>query len=69
MSELITNKGIVIQVLSPYRFRVFIKELDIELDAILSRKLKDGYKLTLKVGDEVIIKLSPYDLTQGVIDR
>lgn len=59
-------EGIVTAVNKGTKFKVKLKDNDIEVDCTLSGKLRMN-KIHVLLGDKVTIALSPYDLTRGII--
>lgn len=58
-------KGIVIETLPDTKFRVKLQN-DHEILAYLCGKMRKNYIRILE-GDEVMVEISPYDLTKGRI--
>ncbi|MCK4592320.1 translation initiation factor IF-1 [Candidatus Parcubacteria bacterium] len=67
MKEIVQVEGVVIETLPGTKFKVKIDEGH-ELLAHISGKMRMNY-IKILPGDNVIIEMSPYDLTKGRIVR
>ena len=67
MKEIVQVEGIVMETLPGTKFKVKIDE-DHELLAHISGKMRMNY-IKILPGDNVIVEMSPYDLTKGRIVR
>ena len=59
-------EGVVLENLPNARFRVKLEELDTEVLAHVSGKMRMHY-IRILPGDKVRVELSPYDMTRGRI--
>lgn len=59
-------EGVVLENLPNARFRVKLEELDTEVLAHVSGKMRLHY-IRILPGDKVRVELSPYDMTRGRI--
>lgn len=64
-SDLIEMNGTVVECLPNTKFKVVLESGQV-IDAYLSGKLKQN-KIRIMLEDEVVLALSPYDLTKGRI--
>ena len=64
--EEIECAGVVLEVLRDAQFRVKLDETDHVVLARISGKIR-RHNIHIVQGDEVKLKLSPYDLTKGLI--
>ncbi|MCK5721531.1 MAG: translation initiation factor IF-1 [Gammaproteobacteria bacterium] len=67
MKEIVQVEGIVMETLPGTKFKVKIDEGH-ELLAHISGKMRMNY-IKILPGDNVIVEMSPYDLTKGRIVR
>ena len=67
MKEIVQVEGVVIETLPGTKFKVKVDEGH-ELLAHISGKMRMNY-IKILPGDNVIIEMSPYDLTKGRIIR
>ncbi|MCK5332794.1 translation initiation factor IF-1 [Candidatus Parcubacteria bacterium] len=67
MKEIVQVEGIVTETLPGTKFKVQIDEGH-ELLAHISGKMRMNY-IKILPGDQVIVEMSPYDLTKGRIVR
>lgn len=64
--EHLVVKGTVEEALPGTKFKVLLKDVEKYVVCTLSGKLRMN-KITIVPGDSVEVKLSPYDLNQGII--
>ncbi|MDZ5761612.1 translation initiation factor IF-1 [Lyticum sinuosum] len=63
--ELLEFKGVIIESLPKSNFRVKL-ENNLEVIAYISGKMRKN-RIRILVGDDVTIKMTPYDITKGRI--
>lgn len=66
--ETITMEGRVQEILPNAMFRVLLDNVNIEVIAYLSGKMRT-HNIKVLLGDRVAMEFSPYDLTRGRITR
>ena len=59
-------EGTVVEALPSSQFRVRLNDVDKEVLASISGKLRMNF-IRITVGDRVTVQMSPYDLTRGRI--
>ena len=59
-------EGLVTKNLKGDKFIVTVEENGMEVECTLAGKLRQN-KIRILLGDKVTIKISPYDLTKGII--
>ena len=59
-------QGHVIKILKGAKFAVTVDENGMEVTCTLAGKLRQN-KIKVLAGDSVTVKISPYDLTKGII--
>lgn len=62
----IEAEGVVIEALRGTKFRVKLNDVDAEIIADISGKLRMNY-IRILVGDKVTVEISPYDAGKGRI--
>lgn len=62
----IEAEGVVIEALRGTKFRVKLNDVDAEIIADISGKLRMNY-IRILVGDKVTVEISPYDASKGRI--
>lgn len=66
--ETISMEGLVQEILPNAMFRVLLDNVNIEVIAYLSGKMRT-HNIKVLLGDRVAMEFSPYDLTRGRIIR
>jgi translation initiation factor IF-1 len=66
--ETISMEGRVQEILPNTMFRVLLDDVDTEVIAYLSGKMRT-HNIKVLLGDRVAMEFSPYDLTRGRITR
>jgi translation initiation factor IF-1 len=64
--EHVETTGIVTQALPGCKFKVLLDDINKEIISTISGKLRIN-KIMISEGDNVEVKISPYDVTQGII--
>ena len=64
--DMIQAEGVVTEVLRGTKFRVKLNDVDAEIIASISGKLRTNY-IRILVGDKVTVEMSPYDTGKGRI--
>ena len=66
--ETISMEGKIQEILPNTMFRVLLDDINTEVIAYLSGKMRT-HNIKVLLGDKVAIEFSPYDLTRGRITR
>ena len=66
--ETISMEGRVQEILPNTMFRVLLDDVNTEVIAYLSGKMRT-HNIKVLLGDRVVMEFSPYDLTRGRITR